>query len=104
MPSQTTSPTVSPSATITNRDSDEVKQSEKQDTNVSHIASISDFRKFTLLIAFSIAQFLDILNVSALFSAIPVISEHLSLSPSEAVWLISAYQLTFASFLLLVSL
>src|ERR1700761_6744130 len=58
----------------------------------------------SLLIAFSIAQFLDILNISALFSAISVISKQLSLNPSEAVWLLSASQLTFASFLLLVSL
>ncbi len=39
---------------------------------------------------------------SALFPAIPDISERLSFAPSETVWLISAYQLTFAAFLLLV--
>jgi len=41
-------------------------------------------------------------SVSALFSAIPIMTHELSLNASEAVWLVSAYQLTFASFLLCV--
>lgn len=39
-------------------------------------------------------------SVSALFSAIPVMTVQLGLSASESVWLVSAYQLTFAAFLL----
>jgi MFS family permease len=38
---------------------------------------------------------------SALYSAIPVLKEKLGFSTVEAVWLISAFSLTFASFLLL---
>ena len=66
---------------------------------------------------FSAAQFLDVFNnryvhafaenpliahpphVLRLFPAIPIISENLSFAPSETVWIVSAYQLTFASLL-----
>ncbi|KZV98383.1 MFS general substrate transporter [Exidia glandulosa HHB12029] len=57
-------------------------------------------RKYTLLLLFCVSQFLDAFNVSALFSAIPVMTVQLDLSASESVWLVSAYQLTFAAFLL----
>ncbi|KAH7099621.1 MFS general substrate transporter [Auriculariales sp. MPI-PUGE-AT-0066] len=57
-------------------------------------------KKYILLSLFCMAQFLDAFNISALFSAIPVMSAELGLSASESVWLTSAYQLTFASFLL----
>lgn len=67
------------------------------------INTISEFRKWVLLLSFSVAQFLDVTNISMLFSAIPTISAALGLSSNESVWLISAYQLTFSSFLLLVS-
>ncbi|KAH7094091.1 MFS general substrate transporter [Auriculariales sp. MPI-PUGE-AT-0066] len=63
-------------------------------------SSLSKFRRYTLLVLFCASQFLDAFNVSALFSAIPTMTAELDLNPSEAVWLISAYQLTFASFLL----
>ncbi|KAH7106654.1 MFS general substrate transporter [Auriculariales sp. MPI-PUGE-AT-0066] len=63
-------------------------------------ANISSFRKYTLLLLFCASQFLDAFNVSALFSAIPIMTTELDLNASEAVWLVSAYQLTFASFLL----
>lgn len=54
-----------------------------------------------LLIVFSLAQFLDVFNSSAFFSAIPSISERLQLSSGTSAWLITAYQITFAPFLLL---
>ena len=85
------------------------------------LTNASTARKLTLMALFSAAQFLDAFNNwsvyditqlaiialtllihSALFPAIPEISEKLSFAPSEAAWLISAYQLTFAAFLLLV--
>ncbi|KAF9242847.1 major facilitator superfamily domain-containing protein [Melanogaster broomeanus] len=50
---------------------------------------------------FCLAQFLDAFNNSALFSAIPVLEESMGITGSESVWVISAFQLTFASFLLI---
>jgi hypothetical protein len=63
---------------------------------------LSNPRKYFLLFLFAVAQFIDVCNISSLFSAVPTIAEELSMSPSQSVWLISGYQLTFASFLLLV--
>jgi uncharacterized membrane protein len=63
---------------------------------------ISTLTKYLLLAMFCLAQFLDAFNVSALFSAIPALTEALKINASEATWLISAFQLTFASFLLVV--
>jgi hypothetical protein len=62
---------------------------------------LSSARKFTLLALFCLAQFLDVFNNSALFSAIPTLRRDLGFDESGATWLISAYQLTFASFLLI---
>lgn len=63
----------------------------------------SAFRRYLLLVVFCLAQFLDSVNNSALFSAIPSLVEDLGMTESEATWIISAFQLTFASFLLIVS-
>lgn len=59
-------------------------------------------RRYVLLIIFCLAQFLDAFNNSALFSAIPSLVEDLGMTQGEATWIISAFQLTFASFLLIV--
>lgn len=67
------------------------------------LAKTSTLRKIALLTMFTFAEFLDAFNNSALFPAIPVISEQLHFLSSETVWIISAYQLTFAAFLLVVS-
>lgn len=64
---------------------------------------ISTARKLLLLSVFTLAAFLDAFNNSALFPAIPIISEQLSFDAPETVWIVSAYQLTFAAFLLVVS-
>ncbi|PFH50117.1 hypothetical protein AMATHDRAFT_4276 [Amanita thiersii Skay4041] len=64
------------------------------------LASQSSLRKAALLFVFCFAQFLDTFNNSALFAAIPPISADLKIVNSVAVWLISAYQLTFAALLL----
>ena len=85
-------------------------------------ANASTARKLALMAMFLAAQFLDVFSNrycisfaeahnrslfthpshSALFPALPEISAMLSLTPSETVWIFSAYQLTFASFLLVV--
>lgn len=67
------------------------------------LAEQSELRKKILLIIFCFAQFLDTFNNSALFAAIPPISAAIGISNADSVWLISAYQLTFAAFLLVVS-
>ena len=65
--------------------------------------AVSTIRKIALLLMFTLAQFLDAFNNSALLPAIPEISEKLDFVLTETVWIISAYQLTFAAFLLVVS-
>ncbi|EKM51218.1 uncharacterized protein PHACADRAFT_263243 [Phanerochaete carnosa HHB-10118-sp] len=57
-------------------------------------------RRYFLLIVFCLAQFLDAFNNSALFSAIPSLVKSLDMTESDSTWIISAFQLTFASFLL----
>jgi hypothetical protein len=63
---------------------------------------LTTLKKYSLLSLFCLAQFLDTFNVSALFSGIPTITVHLGINYSEATWIISAFQLTFAAFLLVV--
>ncbi len=52
---------------------------------------------------FCLAQFLDAVSNTALFSTIPAIAENLDMTPDESTWVISAFSLTFSSFLLIVS-
>ncbi|EJD50836.1 MFS general substrate transporter [Auricularia subglabra TFB-10046 SS5] len=74
---------------------------EKPSANASkYHTPASPAKKIFLLALFCVAQFLDAFNISALLSAIPIMSVELDLSTTESVWLVSAYQLTFASFLL----
>ncbi|KIK59716.1 hypothetical protein GYMLUDRAFT_44149 [Collybiopsis luxurians FD-317 M1] len=65
------------------------------------LGTISGWRKGVLLFIFCFAQFLDAFNNSALFAAIPPISTDIGINNSNSVWIISAYQLTFASLLLM---
>ncbi|KAH7884144.1 major facilitator superfamily domain-containing protein [Phlebopus sp. FC_14] len=58
-------------------------------------------RKLVLLIMFCMAQFLEAFNTAALFSAIPALGVSMHITESESVWVFSAFQLTFASFLLI---
>jgi MFS family permease len=69
--------------------------------DLRNVPRLSFLRRYTLLLLFCLAQFIDAFNNSALFSAIPVIQEDIGINAAEAVWLISAFSLTFASFLLL---
>ncbi|KAI0741438.1 major facilitator superfamily domain-containing protein [Daedaleopsis nitida] len=61
----------------------------------------SSGRRYVLLIIFCLAQFLDAFSNVAIFSALPALSRALEMSEAEATWVISAFQLTFASFLLI---
>ncbi|KAG1718342.1 major facilitator superfamily domain-containing protein, partial [Suillus occidentalis] len=58
-------------------------------------------RRLILLVIFCLAQFLDSFNNSALFSAIPALEVSMGMTESQSTWIISAFQLTFASFLLI---
>ena len=74
-----------------------------EDAPAPGLAATSKARKLFLLSMFVLAEFLDAFNNSALFPAIPDISTQLQFDATETVWIISAYQLTFAAFLLVVS-
>ncbi|KAG2072282.1 MFS general substrate transporter [Suillus decipiens] len=58
-------------------------------------------RRLILLAMFCLAQFLDNFNNSALFSAIPALEVSMGMTESQSTWIMSAFQLTFASFLLI---
>ncbi|KAG1744988.1 major facilitator superfamily domain-containing protein [Suillus paluster] len=62
---------------------------------------LSYTRRHVLLVMFCLAQFLDAFNNSALFSAIPALEVSMGMTESQSTWIISAFQLTFASFLLI---
>lgn len=63
---------------------------------------LSNARRYTLLITFCLAQFLDAFINAALFSAMPSLIDSLGFTESETTWVMSAFQLTSASFLLVV--
>ncbi|KAG6873386.1 hypothetical protein C0995_016196 [Termitomyces sp. Mi166 len=61
---------------------------------------VSPLRAYTLLLLFSTAQLLDIVNVTAPVIALPEIAEKLKLEAAESQWVVNAYTLTFGAFLL----
>jgi hypothetical protein len=63
---------------------------------------LSPARKLVLLFIFCLAQILDAFNGSALYSALPALEISMGLTGSQSTWIFSAFQLTFASFLLIV--
>ena len=69
----------------------------------SSLKIYSRLRKYSLLGVFCFAQFLDIFNLSAVFAALPTIANSLHMNSNEPVWTVSALQLTFSAFLLVVS-
>lgn len=74
------------------------------DLDVEHLdrrPTLSNVHRYTLLLIFCITQFLYTTTNSALFSAIPTLVRKFDFTQSQSVWIISAYQLTFASFLLM---
>ncbi|KAA1467133.1 MFS general substrate transporter [Dentipellis sp. KUC8613] len=64
-------------------------------------AEYSKARRYSLLILFCLAQFVDTFNISALYPAIPTLAVALGMSTAESTWIMSAYSLTFAAFLLI---
>ncbi|GJJ13293.1 hypothetical protein Clacol_007545 [Clathrus columnatus] len=68
---------------------------------IADLSSLPPYRKVVVLIVLCAALFLDTFNNSSLFSAIPPISTQLNIPDSQSVWLLGAYQLTFAALLLI---
>lgn len=66
-------------------------------------ASISNARRYMLFVMFCVANALDSYNLNALFTALPVLREHFGLGEADASWVMSAFELTYAAFLLVVS-
>ncbi|KAJ3284792.1 hypothetical protein HK104_009769 [Borealophlyctis nickersoniae] len=62
--------------------------------------SVSRLRRYLLLSIFCCAQFLDIFNVSGVIIALTGIGQALQMTISELNWIVNAYALTFAAFLL----
>lgn len=100
-------------------DAEKSEKNEKSEKRVTQIVDVDKFiesnyvpkslrprystlRKISLLILFCVAQFLDIFNNSSLFSAIPFIASDLRMTSDESTWIVSALQLSFAAFLLVV--
>lgn len=78
------------------------EDSEPQATQGSSKHQISKWHRTILLLIFCLAQFLDTFNISELYTALPTISVQLNMNGGESIWLISAYQLSLASCLLIV--
>ncbi|WVQ78052.1 hypothetical protein IAT38_000133 [Cryptococcus sp. DSM 104549] len=70
------------------------------ENNHGPLADLGQARKNFLLLIFSIATFVDICNVSGVAVAVAQISVDISLDFSQTVWIITAYSLCFAAFLL----
>lgn len=63
----------------------------------------SKLKKAILLCLFCFAQFLDTFNVSSVYAGIPSLEAVMGITANEAPWIVAAFQLTFAAFLLVVS-
>ncbi|KAJ9114008.1 hypothetical protein QFC22_005826 [Naganishia vaughanmartiniae] len=63
-------------------------------------ARLSNVRKHVLLAIFSLATALDVVSVSGLITTTESISRDLGLEAGNITWILTAYSMTFASFLL----
>ncbi|KAJ8502791.1 hypothetical protein ONZ45_g11427 [Pleurotus djamor] len=63
--------------------------------------NLSGTRKALMLAIVCFAQFFDIFNANAAIVSLPSMGEDLHFAPAELQWVLSAYTLTFASFLLI---
>ncbi|KAJ7579811.1 major facilitator superfamily domain-containing protein [Mycena floridula] len=61
---------------------------------------LSSIRKSLILLILSGALFFDVYNASAVITALPTLGTHLGFSPVSLQWVVSAYTLTFAAFML----
>ena len=63
---------------------------------------VSNARRYVLFATFCVANMLDAYNLNALFTALPVLKRVFALDEADASWVMSAFELTYASFLLIV--
>ena len=84
----------------TSSPNDGVTSLSSQDDPFAVLDTLPTPRKLLLLTILCLAIFLDTFNNSSLFAAIPPIAQELDIPDSQSVWLLSAYQLTFAVLLL----
>ncbi|KAG9224436.1 hypothetical protein CCMSSC00406_0009478 [Pleurotus cornucopiae] len=63
--------------------------------------SLSKLRKFIILGVFCSAQFFDLFNANAVIVSLPSLGADLNFTPGALQWILSAYTLTFASFMLI---
>ncbi|KAF8123556.1 major facilitator superfamily domain-containing protein [Boletus edulis] len=66
-----------------------------------HPKRLSSIRKLFLLLLFCFAQFLESFSISALYPALPPLEASTGITQSQSAWILSAFHLTFASFLLI---
>ncbi|QRV78217.1 major facilitator superfamily transporter [Ceratobasidium sp. AG-Ba] len=96
----TPAPNAAPSLTTTVAETDGPDNT-KTTTPEAPLAQLPSIQKNVLLAIFCLGQFLDIMNTSAMFPALPATSSAVGLTESDSVWLFAAYQATFAGFLLI---
>ncbi|KAI0078409.1 MFS general substrate transporter [Panus rudis PR-1116 ss-1] len=77
-----------------------MEPAEPTQSTTPEVTAISPWRAWTLLFIFSMAQLLDIFNVTAPNIALPRIADELGAPFNERQWIINAYALTFGAFLL----
>lgn len=65
-------------------------------------AQISNARRYLLFAIFCTANALDSYNLNALFAGLPALKDAFGLDEVDASWVMSAFNLTYASFLLIV--
>ncbi|KIJ41534.1 hypothetical protein M422DRAFT_255443 [Sphaerobolus stellatus SS14] len=93
-----------PSAAVNSNSSvAEAQPTPSRGHSLESLRNLPPFRKFIVLGILCSALFLDTFNNSSLFAAIPPIALQLNIPDSQSVWLLGAYQLTFAALLLIVS-
>lgn len=63
---------------------------------------LSVARKLVLLLMFCLSQFMDTFSTTSLLSAIPTLETSMGMNEAQSTWVISAFRLTFSSFLLIV--
>ena len=64
---------------------------------------ISNARRYFLFCMFCVANLLDSYNLNALFTGLPALKVAFGLDEAEASWVMSAFALTYAAFMLIVS-
>ncbi|KIK37511.1 hypothetical protein CY34DRAFT_15658 [Suillus luteus UH-Slu-Lm8-n1] len=62
---------------------------------------LSVARKLVLLLMFCLSQFMDTFSTTSLLSAIPTLETSMGMNEAQSTWVISAFRLTFSSFLLI---